>query len=117
MALLPVQVQLHAYATLNRLELLGRVVPIAGFASLLGRLRKRINHHKVVRRAFRTEQALAGDEAALIANLCARVCFLDLAIPAQAKRYPDAGLAGLYENREVGLPPILGSPFGTLMLT
>jgi hypothetical protein len=116
-AILPVQAQLHAYSTLYRLERLGVVVPIEAFASLLARLRKRLNHHKVVRRAFRTEQAVAGDEAALISNLCARVCFLDLALPPEAKRQPDVGLAGLYENREAGLPPLLGSPFGTLMLT
>ncbi len=116
-AALPVQVQLHAFATLDRLDRLGMALPSDTYAGLLLRLHKRLSHHKVVSRAFRTEQAVAGDEAALIANLAARVCFQGLTIPAEAKRHPDAGLAGLYEGREPGLPPMLGSPFGTLMLT
>jgi hypothetical protein len=115
-ATLPVQALLHAFATLDRLERLGAPVPLDAFAGLLARLRKRLNHHKVVSRAFRTEQALAGDEAGLITNLGARVCFQGLTIPADAKRHPDAGLAGLYEGREAGLPPLLGGPFGSLML-
>ena len=63
------------------------------------------------------DQARAEDEAALIANLAARVCFHGLAVPDGPKRHPDAGMAGLYEGREAGLPPVLGSPFGTLMLS
>jgi hypothetical protein len=114
---LPVQAQLHAFATLDRLARLGAPLDLDAYAGLVARLRKRLNHHKVVRRAFRTEQAVVGDEAALITNLCARVCFHGLDLPADAKRPPDAGLAGLYEGREPGLPPLLGSPFGTLMLT
>ncbi|MBK9795093.1 MAG: hypothetical protein IPP58_01105 [Holophagaceae bacterium] len=115
--LLPVQAQLHAFATLDRLERLGRPVPLGDYLGLLARLRKRLNHHKLVSRAFRTEQALAGDEAGLITNLAARVCCQGLALPADARRHPDAGLAGLYEGRDPGQPPILGSPFGTLMLS
>ncbi len=114
---LPVQAQLHAFATLDRLERLGRPVPLGDYLGLLARLRKRLNHHKLVSRAFRTEQALAGDEAGLITNLAARVCCQGPALPADARRHPDAGLAGLYEGRDPGLPPILGSPFGTLMLS
>ena len=114
---LPIQAQLHAFATLDRLERLGAPVPLEAYAGLLARLRKRLRHHKVVARAFRTEQAMAEDEATLMANLAARVCFHGLAIPAGAKRHPDVGIAGLYESREAGQPPILGSPFGTLMLS
>jgi hypothetical protein len=116
-AFLPVQAQLHAFSTLDRRSRLGAPMDLAPYLGLLARLRKRLNHHKVVRRAFRTEQALAGDEAALISNLCARVCFQGLAVPPEAKHHPDAGMAGLYEPKEAGLPPLLGSPFGTLMLT
>lgn len=112
----PLQAQLHAFATLDRLERLGTPVSVEAYAGLLARLRKRLRHHKVVARAFRTEQALAEDEATLIANLAARVCFQDLALPGDAKRHPDAGMAGLYEAKAAGLPPLLGSPFGTLML-
>jgi len=114
---LPVQAQLHAFATLERLERLGTPVPIDTYVGILARLRKHLNHHKIVSRAFRTEQALVGDEAALIANLCARVCFQDVVPSPRAKRHPDVGAAGLYESRDAGLPPLLGSPFGTLMLS
>lgn len=114
---MPIQAQLHAFATLDRLKRLDAPVPLEAYAGLLARLRKRLRHHKVVARAFRTEQAMAEDEATLIANLAARVCFHGLAIPEGAKRHPDVGMAGLYESREPGQPPILGSPFGTLMLS
>jgi len=113
----PPQSLLHAFATLDRLERLGLPMPLESYGGLLARLRKRLNHHKVVSRAFRTERALAGDEAALASNLAARAAFQALALPADAKFHPDVGLAGLYEGREPGLPPLLGSPFGTLMLT
>lgn len=116
-AALPAQAILHAYATLDRLERLDRPVSLEAYAGLLARLRKRLNHHKVVRRAFRTEQAMVGDESALIANLGARACFHGLALPADTRRHPDAGLAGLYEDRDPGLPPMLGGPFGSLMLS
>jgi hypothetical protein len=116
-AFLPVQAQLHAFSTLDRWARLGAPMDLDAYLGLLARVRKRLNHHKVVRRAFRTEQALAGDEAALVSNLCARVCFQGLAVPPEAKHHPDVGMAGLYEIREAGLPPLLGSPFGTLMLT
>ena len=110
------QALLHAFATLDRLERLGTPLALDTYLGTLARLRKRLNHHKVVSRAFRTEQALAGDEAALASNLCARVCFLGLTLPEGARFHPDAGMAGLYESREPGLPPLIGSPFGTLML-
>lgn len=115
--LLPAQARLHAFATLDRLDRLGAAMPLEAYAGLVRRLHKRLSHHKVVSRAFRTEQAVAGDEAALLANLAARVCFQGLPVPAEARRHPDVGLAGLYEGREAGLPPLLGGPFGTLMLS
>lgn len=114
---LPVQVLLHAFATLDRLDRLGAALPLDDYASLLERIHKYLRHHKAMSRAFRSGQALAGDEAALASNLCARVCFQDLALPAEARRHPDVGLAGLYEDRGPGHPPLLGSPFGTLMLS
>ncbi len=114
---LPPQALLHAFATLDRLERLGAPVPLEAYQGLLARLHKRLSHHKLVRRAFRTEQALAGDEATLISNLAARVCFQETTLSPDAKRHPDVGLAGLYEGKEPGLPPLLGSPFGTLMLS
>lgn len=110
------QTLLHAYATLDRLERLGLPLPLDTYAGILARLIKRLDHHKVVSRAFRTEQTLADDESALASNLCARVCFQGLVPPPGATHLPDVGLAGLYERREPGLSPLLGAPFGTLML-
>lgn len=112
-----IQTLLHAFATLERMERLGAPVNLDTYAGILARLGKRLNHHKVVSRAFRTDQALADDEAGLVSNLCARVCFQGLALPPGARHLPDVGLAGLYERRAPGLPPLLGAPFGTLMLT
>ena len=114
---LPVQAQLHAFATRDRLARLGMPVPLATYTGILARLCKRLNHHKAVSRAFRTEQAMAGDEAFLATNLCARVCFHGLIPPGDAKRHPDVGLAGLYEPRDAAQPPQIGSPFGTLLLS
>jgi len=111
-----VQVLLHTFATLHRLELLGTPLPLEDYAGLFERLRKRLIHHKGASRAFSTAQIRSGDEAALAANLCALVCFRDLPLPSEARHHPDAGLAGLYEEHAPGLPPLLGSPFGTLLL-
>ena len=113
---LPVQVVLHAFATLDRLNRLGAPLAIEDYAGLLARIRKHIRHHKVITRALHSVHTLAGDEETLSSNLCAMVCFRGLAVPPGAKRHPDAGMAGLYEGQAPGLPPLLGSPFGTLML-
>lgn len=110
------QAALHAYATLDRLERLGAPVDVETYLGIRARIRKRLNHHKILARALHTECALAGDEAALLSNLTARVCFAGVKVPEGAKHLPDVGLAGLYEIREPGLPPVLGTPFGSLML-
>ena len=112
----PIPVLLHALSTLDRLAKLGEPLPLETYAGTLERILKRLRHHKAVARALHTAQALDGDEEALAANLCARVCFLEVLPPASTPHHPDAGLAGLYEERIPGLPPIMGSPFGTLML-
>jgi hypothetical protein len=113
---LPVQVMLHIFATLDRLERLGAPVSIDDYAGLFERIRKRLRHHKAASRIFSTAQIKAGDEAALASNLCAQVCFRNLNLPAKGQYAPDVGLAGLYEEHVPGRPPLLGSPFGTLML-
>jgi hypothetical protein len=110
------QVLLHMFATLDRLERLGAPMPLEAYASLFERISKRLRHHKAVSRAFGTSKIKSGDEAALAANLCAQVCFQNLPLPDIGQRQPDVGLAGLYEDRTPGRPPLLGSPFGTLML-
>lgn len=111
-----VQVLLHIFATLDRLDRLGAPLPLDDYAGLFERIRKRLRHHRATSRVFGTAQTKAGDEAALASNLCAQVCFRHLALPAGAQYHPDAGLAGLYEDRSPGRPPLLGSLFGTLML-
>ncbi len=113
---MPIPVLLHALSTLDRLAKLGNPLPLETYAGTLERIQKRLRHHKAVARALRTTQALDGDEEALAANLCARVCFQEVLPSAGTPHFPDAGLAGLYEERTPGLPPIMGSPFGTLML-
>ncbi|GLH73720.1 hypothetical protein GETHLI_22220 [Geothrix limicola] len=113
---LSVQVLLHIFATLDRLERLGAPLPLEAYAGLFDRVRKHLHHHKAASRAFGTAQIKAGDEAALVSNLCAQVCFHGLALPEKNSYHPDAGLAGLYEDRIPGRPPLLGSPFGTLLL-
>jgi hypothetical protein len=110
------QVLLHIFATLHRLDRLGASLPLEDYAGLFDRIRKRLRHHKAASRVFSPAQIKAGDEAALASNLCAQVCFRGLALPAPAQYHADAGLAGLYEERSPGRPPLLGSLFGTLML-
>jgi hypothetical protein len=111
-----VQVLLHIFATLDRLERLGAPLALEDYAGLFDRIRKRLRHHRAASRPFGTAQTKAGDEAALASNLCAQVCFRHLDLPAAAPYHPDAGLAGLYEDHSPGRPPLLGSLFGTLML-
>ncbi len=114
---LPAQALLHAFTTLERLERLGTPLPLERYAALVERVHRRLRHHKGLSRALRAGQALDGDEAALVSNLCARVCFLGVTPSAAARHHADAGMAGFYEERVPGLPPLLGSPFGTLMLS
>jgi hypothetical protein len=110
------QVLLHIFATLDRLDRLGAPLSLDAYADLFDRMRKRLRHHKAASRVFSTAQIRAGDEAALVSNLCAQVSYQGLALPASAAYQPDAGLAGLYEEHLPGRPPLLGSPFGTLLL-
>lgn len=111
-----VQVMLHAFSTLDRLGRLGAPLSGADYVDLFQRIRKRVRHHKAVSRAFSTAQIKAGDEAALVSNLCAQVCFRGLTLPPNSPHHPDVGLAGLYEDRLPGRPPLMGSCFGTLLL-
>ena len=113
---IPVQVLLHVFATLDRLQRLGEPVPLETYAGLFDRIRKRLLHHKGTSRAFSTAQIKAGDEAALASNLCAQTLFRGLTLAAESTFHPDAGLAGLYEEPLPGRPPLLGSCFGTLLL-
>lgn len=111
-----IQVLLHIFATLDRLDRLGAPLALEAYAGLFDRILKRLRHHKAASRVFSTAQIKAGDEAALASNLCAQICFHDLSLPEKAQCHADVGLAGLYEERSPARPPLLGSPFGTLLL-
>lgn len=112
----PAQVLLHLFATLHRLDRLGTPFPLEEYVGLFNRIRRRLRHHKAASRVFSTAQIRTGDEAALASNLCAQACFHGLVPASTAPYHADAGLAGLYEDRSPGRPPLLGSLFGTLML-
>ena len=56
-------------------------------------------------RALRTGQALDGDEAALVSNLCARACFLGVTPSAAARHHADVGMAGFYRQPGEWLVP------------
>lgn len=110
------QIMLHSFCTLNRLESLGAPMPPETYAGLYDRMQKRIRHHKVLSQVFQVGPYRPGDETMFAANLAARVCFQELPQAPALPFLPDAGMAGLYEEQTPGLPPLLGAPFGTLML-
>lgn len=113
---LSIQVLLHIFATLERLQSLGTPLSLDDYEGLFERIRKRLRHHKAAARLFSSAQIKAGDEAALASNLCAQVCFRELPLAPKRQQPADVGLAGLYEVRQAGRPPLLGSSFGTLLL-
>jgi hypothetical protein len=112
----PVQVLLHAFTTLDRLERQGMPQELEAYAALFTRLHRRLRHHTTLGRALRHSHALAGEDLALTSFLTGWAACRGLTPAPAARFHPDAGMAGLYEDRRPGLPPGLGSPFGTLML-
>lgn len=118
--LAPVQVVLHALVALERCAQGGLAVAPEEYAGTFLRLRRRIQQHKGLARAFDGEQVMAEDEPFLAANLTARAYALQAARMGggtAARRLPDVGLAGLYEPQDRRGAPLLGLPFGTLMLS
>ena len=119
--LAPVQVVLHVQVVLERCAQSGLAVAPEEYAGTFLRLRRRIQQHKGLARAFDGEQVRAEDEPFLAANLTAR------AYAAQAsrsgaglpgpRRLPDVGMAGIYEAPDRRSAPLLGLAFGTLMLS
>ncbi len=117
--LAPVQAVLHALVSLERLAQAGLAVPPEEYARTFSRIQKRLQQHKGLARAFGAEQGMAEDEPFLAANLTARAYMAQVDRTANgpgAKRLPDVGMAGLYEPPGRRAAPLLGLPFGTLML-
>lgn len=112
----PAQITLHALVALDRLERAGHPLNTQDYAETILRIQRKLHHHKGIARAFGTEQALADDQAFLAANLTAHTVFGSHQEAAQPKRQPDVGLAGLYEPQDQLSAPLLGQPFGTLIL-
>ncbi|MFZ1614048.1 MAG: hypothetical protein WAT51_07745 [Holophaga sp.] len=112
----PAQVILHVLASLDRLERAGCPIPLQAYAETFFRIRRKLHHHKGIARAFGTEQAFADDQAFLAANLTAHAIFGNSLATNPAKRVPDVGMAGLYEPQARFAAPILGQPFGSLLL-
>lgn len=117
----PVQVVLHATVALERCAQAGLAVSPEEYAGTFLRIRRRIQQHKGLARAFDGEQVRAEDEPFLAANLTARAYAAQAARSGSGlpgpRRLPDAGLAGLYEPQDRRGAPLLGLAFGTLMLS
>lgn len=112
----PIQVLLHGLLCLERLGRLGLDLSPEEYAGTYQRVRHRIATHKDLARAFRTEHGRLEDEALLAANLTARACFQGLVPTPGAKPLPDVGVAAAYEGPDRTVAPLVGQPFGTLML-
>lgn len=113
----PAQVVLHALVSLDRLDRAGHPVTPRAYADTFLRIRRRLIHHTGIARAFGTEHASADDQVFLAANLAAHTCFAGHSGALPGRRVPDVGLAGLYEPQDQASAPLLGQPFGTLMLS
>jgi len=112
----PVQVMLHALATLQRLHGQGAMLSPEEYAGTLHRIRLFLRGHKDLARAFQTDSVQANDEIFLAANLAARAYFLQEEGLFETPSMRDVGVAGTYETLDLPQAPLLGQGFGTLML-
>jgi hypothetical protein len=112
----PLQVALHMLLSLERLERLGTTVALRKYTATFSRIRSKLQQHKGIARALRMEGIPPEDELFLAACLTARCYLFRTQEGTKAKKLLDVGLAGAYEPREPSCPPLLGMPFGTLML-
>ena len=118
--LAPIQVVLHALVAQDRASRAGLTLTPEEYAGTYFRIRRRLQQHKDLARAFATERAVVDDEPFLAANLTAQAYLTRELRPAgetAAPGRPDVGLAGVYEPPDHASAPLLGLPFGTLMLT
>lgn len=114
--LAPIQVALHALVAQDRALRAGLVLTPEEYAGTYFRIRRRLQQNKDLARAFATERAVVDDEPFLAANLTAQA-YLTRGMDPAAPGRPDVGLAGVYEPPDHASAPLLGLPFGTLMLT
>lgn len=112
----PVQVILHALATLQRLHGQGAMVSPEEYARTLHRVRLHLRSHKDLARAFQSDSVQSSDEAFLAANLAARAYFLQEEGLFETPSMRDVGVAGTYETLDLPHAPLLGQGFGTLLL-
>lgn len=110
----PLQVVLHACMALARAAAAGATLPPEEYAGTYARIRRRLQQHKELARAFATERAVGDDEPFLAANLAAQTYAPG---GAAAALQADVGLAGVYEPPDHRTAPLLGLAFGTLMLS
>ena len=116
---IPVQAVLHALVALERMAQWGLAVPPGEYAGTFARIQARLQQHKGLSRAFGSEQVMAEDPSFLAANLTARAYAAQVRGPngSGTKRLSDTGMAGVYEPPGRRGAPLLGLPFGTLMLS
>jgi hypothetical protein len=112
----PVQVLLHGMLTLERLERRGAPTAAEEYAATFLRVRTWIDKHKDLGRAFHTEHSRAEDDSYLAANVTARAFFSRAIAATPGKLLADVGVAAAYEAPDRNAPPLLGQPFGTLMV-
>jgi hypothetical protein len=107
----PAQVLLHYLEASRRLEALGSPLPAAEFARMHARILANLQRRPQLARTF---AASARDDAFLAANLTVRASFpRDPLLPPCP---PGPGMTSLYEPSDATRPPLLGLPFGTLLL-
>lgn len=112
----PVQVILHALATLQRLHGQGAMLSPEEYARTLQRIRLHLRSHKDLARAFQADSVQANDEVFLAANLAARAYFLQEEGLFETPSMRDVGVAGTYETLDLPQAPMLGQGFGTLLV-
>ena len=112
----PLQVLLHGLMALDRLDRRGCPTSPEEYAGTYLRVRNWIERHKDLARAFHTEHSRAEDAAFLAANVTARAFFSHPLAERIDKTLPDVGVASAYESSDREEAPLLGQPFGTLML-
>ncbi|HEX9081301.1 MAG TPA: hypothetical protein VF768_03425 [Holophagaceae bacterium] len=116
----PIQVILHALVAQERVTQAGLDLAPEEYAGTFRRIRRHLQSHKGLVRALGSEQAMSDDEPFLAANLTAQAYIRRATLQLNATgapRMPDVGMAGVYEAKSHRNAPLLGLPFGTLMLS
>lgn len=112
--LAPVQVVLHALASLYRMECAGLWVDPKRYAATYRRILRFMHNDRNLDRML---QAVPEEDALyLAAYLTARTYFLDPDLGRAPQRMADVGMAGIYECKDHNKAPLLGGALGTLMI-